>query len=631
MTIGKTSHRGAAGGTAGDKSLRMPTAFKELSRKDASTVAEGNGSTALPEPRAKELREPTIPPKAEGRPELGGDLRSDIRTDVGGAFNGVLQLPKMNWGGGSTYKRSIAGSSVDGDDHHDGDTHGDRSFEGVSSPVDDFPNPGNTHNLSPEQSAATLELQESRQSCSAIRSSIELGINQNTSRDRYGFKKKSNFVSEQEYDAWWSKYEKYAKRRKRKWVKFMKENGLYTKDDQPERFPPNSEKLKRYIRKGIPAEWRGNAWFWYAKGYEKLNAHPGLYDKLYKQTANLKNNDTELIERDLHRTFPDNIYFRVEGTMYNSVLPSEETPLVQALRRVLISFSVYQPKIGYCQSLNFIAGILLLFMDEEKAFWMLVIITQRYLPGIHEVNLEGVNVDQGVLMLCVKQRLPDMWNRLGVNFEGNHYDNILSKLPPITLCTASWFMSAYISILPTETMLRVWDCVFFEDSKIYFRIALTILKLAEPELKSLNDQMEVFQAIQNFPKKLIDPSVLMEHCFKRRNGFGHISQEEIVKLRQFVAERRRLATILNIHGSVDDLQGSTDIDEFNKLQPVSKSISIKLSKRMRSLRVGVKDDDGHHEETLKDDRPVKGVRAVKSQNGLMDKAARRTASFNHLR
>lgn len=366
-------------------------------------------------------------------------------------------------------------------------------------------------------------------------------------RDRYGFKKKNNFVSEKEYNIWWSEYEPFLVRRKKKWVTLMKQNGLNLNNDNPTRFPPKSNKLKRYVRKGIPAEWRGNAWWYFARGDEKLRENTGLYDKIVESTINLKNHNAEIIERDLNRTFPDNIYFR--DTENES--STEETPLIQSLRRVLVAFATYQPQIGYCQSLNFLAGLLLIFLDEEKAFWMLVIITSKLLPGVHDVNLEGVNIDQGVLMLCIKEYLPNIWRKIGFNFEsvgigGNqtfsNEVNVVTKLPPITLCTASWFMSAYIGILPIETCLRVWDCFFYEESKMFFRIALSILKLAESKIERIRDEMEIFQIVQNFPKKILDPKELFDCCFKKRNGFSNLTQEEINRCRKFVKEQRQKAS-----------------------------------------------------------------------------------------
>ena len=50
--------------------------------------------------------------------------------------------------------------------------------------------------------------------------------------------------------------------------------------------------------------------------------------------------------------------------------------------------------------------------------------------------------------------------------------------------------------------------------------------------------MEIFQVVQTIPRRLIDAGALMEACFKRRNGFGHLSQETIDARR---AERRGYA------------------------------------------------------------------------------------------
>lgn len=364
-------------------------------------------------------------------------------------------------------------------------------------------------------------------------------------RDRYGFKKKTNFINEEQYNTWWKEYEPYLIRRKKKWVALLKQNGLNLNNDRPVRFPPKSNKLKRYVRKGIPAEWRGNAWWYFSRGEDRLKDNPGLYDSILSSINGNKTQDSDIIERDLNRTFPDNLYFR------NSDSEGEETSLVLSLRRVLVAFATYQPQIGYCQSLNFLAGLLLIFLNEEKSFWMLVIITSRLLPGVHDITLEGVNVDQGVLMLCIKEYLPQVWNKIGFNFDElsngkqsfNTEVNVVTKLPPITLCTASWFMSAYIGILPIETCLRVWDCFFYEESKVFFRIGLSIMKLAEPRIEKVRDEMEVFQIIQNFPKKLLEPQELFDVCFKKRHGFSNLSQEEITRCRKFVKEQRQKATL----------------------------------------------------------------------------------------
>jgi hypothetical protein len=363
-------------------------------------------------------------------------------------------------------------------------------------------------------------------------------------RDQYGFRKKTQHVPLDKYEAWAGPYAEHVARRRKKWVALMKDNGLSS--NHPDHFPPRSDKVKRFIRKGIPPDWRGAAWFWYAGGPTLLEKHPGVYADLVRRAAagQVSETDDEIIERDLNRTFPDNIKFKPDpvpvapGEARNSqrTIAEPETPILQSLRRVLQAFSIYNPKIGYCQSLNFLAGLLLLFMDEEKSFWMLNTITRVYLPGTHELNLEGANVDLGVLMTSIKDMMPSIWAKIGGELDGSSLPPSTLRLPPITLCTTAWFMSCFIGTLPIETTLRVWDAFFYEGSKTLFRIALTVFKVGEQEIKAVNDPMEIFQVVQTIPRRLIDCNHLMDMCYKRRNGFGHLSQDTIEKGR---AERRK--------------------------------------------------------------------------------------------
>ncbi|KAI0489969.1 RabGAP/TBC [Xylaria cf. heliscus] len=397
-----------------------------------------------------------------------------------------------------------------------------------------------------------------------IRHDTNLTTTGEDERDRYGFKKSNQYITCEEFDRWEGDYSKYLARRRKKWNVFLKENGLMT--DSPNRFPAHSAKAKRFVRKGIPPDWRGAAWFYYAGGPAIVAKHAGLYDDLLDRQV--KEVDAEAIERDLHRTFPDNIRFRssavpdtpvqdesstrnsqqtVIGSAKNAAIPGE-TPMISSLRRVLYAFAIYNPRIGYCQSLNFLAGLLLLFVEsEENAFWLLNIITRVYLPGTHEMSLEGANVDLGVLMSSIRDTMPNVWAKIGGELDGTdvarpksrrHRQRVelTTRLPPITLCMTAWFMSCFIGTLPIESTLRVWDVFFYEGSKTLFRIALTIFKLGESEIKKVGDPMEIFQVVQTIPRKMLDANGLMEACFKRRNGFGHLSQEHIEQKR---TERRK--------------------------------------------------------------------------------------------
>jgi hypothetical protein len=368
------------------------------------------------------------------------------------------------------------------------------------------------------------------------------------SHDRYGFRKASLHITLAQYNTWSRSYEPYLARRRRKWEILLENQGL--SNTAPKAFPLKNSKVKRFIRKGIPPDWRGAAWFFYAGGPAHLVSNPGMYARLRAraEAGEVPEVDGEAIERDLHRTFPDNIHFKPES----DIQPTEpiETPILCSLRRVLQAFAIHAPKIGYCQSLNFLAGLLLLLLRdstnaEEQAFVLLDIITSKHLPGMHGVTLEGANIDLGVLMLCVRESLPAVWEIIGSDLSGPSQARPLTprssplgpRLPPITLCLTPWFMTLFLSSLPIETCLRVWDVLFLEGSRTLFRIALAIFKLGDPSLRRLRtaEEMEIFQLVQNLPRSMIDANLLLSSCYKRRNGFGHLTQLTVESRRR---ERR---------------------------------------------------------------------------------------------
>ncbi|KAE8318425.1 plasma-membrane choline transporter-domain-containing protein [Aspergillus transmontanensis] len=375
------------------------------------------------------------------------------------------------------------------------------------------------------------------------------------SRDQYGFRKTSHHVTLQQYEAWSRPYAAFAKSRRIKWSELLKENGMPT--TEPRTFPPKSNKIKRLVRKGIPPEYRGAAWFFYAGGYEHLNRNPGLYDQLVSQAMESpSNDDKEHIERDLHRTFPDNIHFKPESTdgLGNSGASSGssnlkhgsvtvETQMIQSLRRVLYAFALHNPQVGYTQSLNFITGLLLLFLPEEKAFWMLHIITSVYLPGTHEISLEGANIDLWILMVLLKDSTPLIYNKITGSAPGKSKTPPLtvdSRLPDITLGLTNWLMSLYIGTVPLETTLRIWDVFFYEGSKTFFRASLAIFKACERDILAVSDPMEVFQVVQAVPKRLLDANTLLDECFVRRHRVGQGRIEELRACRRTAVRQEKL-------------------------------------------------------------------------------------------
>jgi hypothetical protein len=378
----------------------------------------------------------------------------------------------------------------------------------------------------------------------------------NGGRDRYGFHKATPHVSLPQFESWNGPYAASAENRRKKWVELLETSGLPTQS--PVTFPPKSSKMKRYIRKGIPSEYRGAAWFYYAGGFDHMHRHPGRYADLVRQAmSSPSNDDKEHIERDLYRTFPDNVHFKPEvpegpdgntAQAYSSVIV--ETQMIRSLRRVLYAFSLHNPRIGYTQSLNFITGLFLLFLPEEQAFWMLHIVTSEFLPGTHDISLEGANVDLWILMVLLKENLPSIYTKIANSGPTSAKARppaltVQTRLPDITLGLTNWLMSLFIGSLPLETTLRVWDCFFYEGSKTFFRVSLAIFKASEREIMAVSDPMEVFQIVQTVPKKLLDANSLMDESLARRHRVGQgridsLRNERRTAIRQ---EKTRLSLV----------------------------------------------------------------------------------------
>jgi hypothetical protein len=438
---------------------------------------------------------------------------------------------------------------------------------------------------SPKPMAAAMSAMQ-RPEMATVRPSQVRKATSPIERDRYGFKKASDKISAQQYNAWAGKYEEHISRRRNKWIALMSKNGLST--TEPTKFPEKCDKVKRYARKGYPPEWRGAMWWYYSGGQHLITQTEmvGLYASLVARVKRdeLNKDDKDAIERDLDRTFPDNIHFRPEAA--TDLLDGEfddEPKLIQDLREVLSCFALYTPNIGYCQSLNFIAGLLLLFLkqDKEKAFIMLTIITQNHLPGAHARSL--ANTEVNVLMMLIKDYLPKVWGSINdtdlINSGAGsnaHPDSKFQRQPTVALSCTSWFMSIFVGVLPIETVLRVWDTFLYEGPRALYRYALAIFKLSEPDIRKYRPiDPEIFMIVQNLPRTCLDPNILYDLAFVKK-GFGNLSQSVIDQKRLFWREQNKIAH-----------QVSTRSTRRHQLEPPSREDETdndSLKKSMTGLR-----------------------------------------------
>eukprot|EP00198_Chlamydomonas_reinhardtii_P012316 XP_001701653.1 RabGAP/TBC protein [Chlamydomonas reinhardtii] len=194
------------------------------------------------------------------------------------------------------------------------------------------------------------------------------------------------------------------------------------------------------------------------------------------------------IEKDLPRTFPG--------------LQLMETSGRPALRRVLAAYSLHNSRVGYCQGLNFVAGTLLLFLDEEDAFWCLAALLQDILKGYYDVDMMGMQVDQRVFKRLVAEHFPD----LSAHMEGLGAD--------VSCVFVTWFLCVFVNFLPIEACLRVWDVLFYYRSPtVLFKTALALLEVFMPALFLCGDVLDVLDCLQSMAPYTYDSNRLISHAF----------------------------------------------------------------------------------------------------------------------
>lgn len=261
---------------------------------------------------------------------------------------------------------------------------------------------------------------------------------------------------------------------------------------------PWKEELESLVRGGVPMALRGELWQAFVgvrtrkiDGYYQslLNADDsnatekepnGLHESIPKKPEKWKLQ----IEKDLPRTFPGHPALDEDGR--------------NALRRILTAYARHNPSVGYCQAMNFFAGLLLLLMPEENAFWAFLGIIDDYFDGYYSEEMIESQVDQLVFEEIVRERFPKLVN---------HLDYLGVEVAWIT---GAWFLSIFINMLPWESVLRVWDVLLFDGNRVMlFRTALSLLELYGPALVTTKDAGDAITLLQSLAGSTFDSSQLV--------------------------------------------------------------------------------------------------------------------------
>ncbi|KAG8769902.1 hypothetical protein FRC12_004649 [Ceratobasidium sp. 428] len=248
----------------------------------------------------------------------------------------------------------------------------------------------------------------------------------------------------------------------------------------------NAKEFSKLVRGGVPLVYRDKVWSECSGATEMRE--PGVFQELLSKHEGVQSPTLKEIEKDVVRTMPLNVFFGGDGMG------------VSKLRRVLQAYSWRNPELGYCQGMNLIASTLLLvFSEEEDAFWVLTCIIEKFLPSeFFSGSLVESRACPLVLLDYVELHHPKVYA---------HLLDIGVDLPAICF---SWFLSLYTDCLPVETLFRVWDLVFAEGLDALFRIGLAIIRINEPELLACDSAPTLYQYLEGMTARMWQADKLMK-------------------------------------------------------------------------------------------------------------------------
>lgn len=270
------------------------------------------------------------------------------------------------------------------------------------------------------------------------------------------------------------------------------------------------------------------------------------------------------IDKDLHRTFPDH------------PLLMEGSDGKKKLRRMLGGYAMRNPVVGYCQGLNFLAAVFLLLYDgdteeeEEEAFWCFVSLVENILTGYFDPMMINQQVDGLVFEQLLQQLLPHV---------ASHIEDIGVHVPT---AVAGWFLVAFVNSFPIETLLRVWDMIFFEKSPVVlFRVGLAQIDIFSEALLEARQEVDAYMLFQAMGPMSFDASKI---CEKSCVHFSHVKDSALRILRDKYAPgiTRVMEKMYNVESNLPSMTISTGVPKAPQSRMSSSSSLSATGRKMIS-------------------------------------------------
>ena len=147
---------------------------------------------------------------------------------------------------------------------------------------------------------------------------------------------------------------------------------------------------------------------------------------------------------------------------------------------------------------NIIASVILLYMPEEDAFFLLCAIVEDLLPNYFTQSMVGSLLDLEVMDDLVQKHLPQV------------HEHLLTTIGGVSTIAVPWFMCLFIHCLPWKSALRAIDLFLAQGSRALFVVGLAVLKTCEPQILA-SDSEQILNFLKESIVKSIDSTDLMKN------------------------------------------------------------------------------------------------------------------------
>lgn len=184
--------------------------------------------------------------------------------------------------------------------------------------------------------------------------------------------------------------------------------------------------------------------------------------------------DSNQIELDLTRTFPDNDYF-------SSDLGAE------VLNRSLNRFANFMPDPGYVQGMNYIMAALLWHCSESQAFWIFTKLITDY--NLRENFIDGL---PGLLKHfdVIENHIRNMWPKLYTHLQNNSI--------VVGMFVTDWCITIFTNVIPVNKISKFFSYFIEEGWDYFYRLAVEIIFRLKKKCLKYDDRLEILNILKPF-------------------------------------------------------------------------------------------------------------------------------------